>query len=90
MVSIVFFFTLGGGGEGGVPAAGSGQDSVTVRHEEAPENFAHVFWSSLRRSDEGLWAGALFCSQGKNLVFVCLYGQSKMQVRLDNHINIFS
>lgn len=54
MVSIVFFFTLGGGGEGGVLAAGSGQDSVTVRHEEAPENFAHVFWSSLRRSDEGL------------------------------------
>lgn len=79
-----FFFTLGGGGEGGVPAAGSGQDSVTIRHEEAPEDFAHVFWSTLRRADEGFWAGALFCSQGKkkkNAAFlVCLYGKPESKI----------
>lgn len=66
------FFPSGRGRESGLPSAGPGQDSVTVRHEETPENFAHVFRPTLRGADEGLWEAALLCSQGEccAIVFV--------------------
>lgn len=58
-------FLPGRGGESGFPPAGAGQDSVPIWHEETPQNPADVLRSSLRRSDEGLWEGALLCSQGE-------------------------
>lgn len=42
------YFTLGRGGESGVPSAGPGQVFVTNRHEETPEDFAHVLGFTLR------------------------------------------
>ena len=59
------FSPSGGGGESGVPSPGAGQDSVTIRHEETLENFAHVLWTTICWADEGLWEGSLLCSQGK-------------------------
>lgn len=45
---IVVSFCVGGSGESGVPPAGTGQDSVSIWHEETPQNIAHVLWSALR------------------------------------------
>lgn len=38
---------VGGGGESGVPSAGPGQVFVAIWHEEAPEDFADVLWSTI-------------------------------------------
>lgn len=62
---LMFFFSLGRGGESCFPSPRPSEDSVTIRHEETPQNFAHVLRSALRWPDEGLWEGALLCSQGK-------------------------
>lgn len=45
---LLVFSPSGRGGEGGVPSAGTGQDSVPIRHEETPENLTHVLRSTLR------------------------------------------
>lgn len=67
----VLYAHLGGGGEGGVPPAGPGQVSITIWHEEAPENYTHVLWSTLYWADESLWKGTLYCSEGKHVVILC-------------------
>jgi len=54
----------GGSGEGGVSPAGAGQVSVPIRHEEAPEDPAHVLRPIVRRADEGVREDAPCCPQG--------------------------